>query len=442
MKTDDPVAGLLPDLRRHLPEHGRLCVAYSGGIDSHVLLHFLVGKAHELGQSIVVGHINHGLHAQADAWEQHCRDVCAAFGVPIVVARIDQRPQAGLSLEAWARQQRYRLLRRLLGEDAVLVTAHHARDQAETFLLRALRGASTAGLAGISASVRIEGLHVVRPMLHVAKAAIDAYAARHGLVAVEDPSNEDLNHDRNFIRHVVMPLVRERWPAVDAVWSRNAGLLRQDADLLHRLTAEVLEHALRGPQLDLSRMAGLRADLREAVMRLWLRRSGLTPPTRQQLEQLLRQAFDAATDRNPVIRLGSHEVRRFRQCLYLLPPLPERGRTFRAKWNPETPLPLPWGLLHAEPAVGTGLAVDRITGATIEVRLRRGGEHFRIRCAGPRRRLKLILQELDVPPWERSLLPLLFVNGELAAIADYLIVEEYRAAATAPGLQLIWERKR
>ena len=438
MKNDDLVTGILTGLRRNLPPCGALVVAYSGGTDSHVLLHVLAKHAGDIGCTLRAAHVNHRLQPQSDAWERHCAAVCAELGVPLAAAQVNQTPPAGESIEAWARRQRYRLLRQLAGDAGVLVTAHHARDQAETFLLRSLRGAGTEGLSGIAVTALIEGLRVVRPMLHVAKEQVDRYAARYGLRVIEDPSNQSLSHDRNFLRQVILPQLRARWPAVDEVWSRNTIQLHRDAALLQGLTGVVLERLQRDGALDLVGLSKEPSELQRAVVRLWLRRRGAVPPAQRELEQLLTQAYGAANDRNPVVRLGDREVRRFQHRLYLLPVLPVPVPEFHAFWDPHSRLALPSGELLAFERTGDGFAIDLLGGAAIEVRLRRGGEQCRPRRGACRQKLKHLFQQLSVPPWERSLVPLLFVDGELAAIANYLIAEEYRAGPMQPGLLPRW----
>lgn len=438
LKSDDLVTGILKGLRRNLPPCGALVVAYSGGTDSHVLLHVLSQQAAAIAPPLRAVHVNHRLQPQSDVWERHCRSVCADLCVPFAAASIEMSPPAGESIEAWARRQRYRLLRQLAGDDAVLVTAHHARDQAETFLLRALRGAGAEGLSGIAEAGTVEGLRVVRPMLHIGKDAIDGYAASHGLHAIDDPSNRSSTHDRNFLRQVIMPRLRARWPAVDEVWSRNAMQLRRDAALLLELTGAVLDRLQRDGTLDLAGLSKEPSELQRAVVRLWLSRRGVAPPAQSELEQLLAQAFGAANDRNPVVRLGDFEVRRFQHRLHLLPVLPVLVPEFHAAWDPRTRLALPSGELRGIERMGDGIAIDRLGGAAIEVRLRRGGERCRPRRGACRQKLKHLFQQLSVPPWERPLVPLLFVEGELVAIANYLIADEYRAGPTEPGLLPQW----
>lgn len=440
MKIDDQIVDSLTDLLRDASAHGQICVAFSGGLDSHVLLHVLAENRQRLNRPLLAIHVNHRLQAESNFWESHCRAICEELAIPFTSTTVDDKPSPGESIEAWARQWRYRLLGQLAGTGGVVVTAHHARDQAETFLLRSLRGAGVEGLAGIAEAGTVCGVRVVRPMLRVAKMDIDGYAASRGLHVVEDPSNRDRRHDRNLIRHEVMPVLRERWPALDSVWSRDAELLRRDASLLRRLVGQELDRMSDEQSLDLNLLAREPGDLREAVLRLWLCRGGSRPPSHSELQHVLMQSFSAARDRNPVVRHGDREIRRFRSRLYRVPILSDPDTEFGQTWSPRQALALPWGTLRGSEATGVGIRVHLAEQAELEVRLRRGGERCRPRWNGRHQTLKHVLQQLGVPPWERAWLPLVYVNGELAAIADYLVFEEYAAQGAEPGWRIQWDR--
>ncbi|MDG4605564.1 MAG: tRNA lysidine(34) synthetase TilS, partial [Candidatus Contendobacter sp.] len=229
------------------PQSHRLIVGYSGGMDSHVLLH-LLAMQRELWpeRTLEAIYVDHGLHPASAVWGGHCARVCRELNVPFRTLRIDARPAPGESPEAAARQARYAALAAALEPDAALLTAHHRDDQAETLLLQLLRGAGPHGLAAMPEAARLGQGRLLRPLLNVDRAALLAYAHTQQLQWIEDASNADTGFDRNYLRHRILPLLRERWPAANRVLARSARLCAEtagwldaeaDADLARVMTA-------------------------------------------------------------------------------------------------------------------------------------------------------------------------------------------------------------
>lgn len=210
------------------PQICRLIVGYSGGLDSHVLLHGLaMHRPYWLTQKLEAIYVDHGLQTASAVWGEHCAEVCRDLNMPFRVLKIDARPVPGESPEAAARRARYAALAAELGFDSALLTAHHRDDQAETLLLQLLRGAGPYGLAAMPAVSRLGQGRLLRPFLEVDRAELLAYAGKHGLRWIEDASNTDTGFDRNYLRHRVLPLLRERWPAVNRTLSRSARSVRK-----------------------------------------------------------------------------------------------------------------------------------------------------------------------------------------------------------------------
>jgi tRNA(Ile)-lysidine synthase len=377
---------------------GRLFVGYSGGLDSAVLLHAVTASAG--APRVVAVHVNHGLQTQADVWQARCGALARALGVAFIGRRVAVAPSG--SREAAARTARYAVFGELLeAPDACLLLAHHRDDQAETVLLRLLQGR---GLYGMPAARRLGAGRLLRPLLGVPRSALRAYADRHGLAWVEDPSNLDLTLDRNFLRQQVLPALRERFAGVDTA-------------LLAAMHERVAEDAL------LLKTPGLRFDARSLALaplltetpavqstwlRLWLTEQGYPLPTQRAVRAFLRQ-LGAALDRQPTLALQGGELRRFAGRLWLVEPAPALA--------PSYPLPragrlcMPHGQLVVGAATGhSGFAPS----GDLVVRFRRGGE--RLRSGGRQRTLKQLLQAHGVPPWLRGCYPLVFDAAGLAAV--------------------------
>jgi tRNA(Ile)-lysidine synthase len=430
---------LTDDLR--LPANTRFVVAYSGGLDSHVLLHALHRLSLEAGYRLRAVHVHHGLQPDADAWARHCDQVCAGLGVPCAVERVRVEGAAEDGLEAAARRARYACLARLLEPGEVLLTAHHQDDQAETVLLQLLRGAGVRGLAGMPSLAPFAGGFHARPLLGFPRAALLAYAQAQGLTWVEDPSNTVSDIDRNRLRHRLLPLMRERWPAADRQLAQAARHAAEAAALLDELAAIDLKDCL-GNDGGL-RVSGLRrlppARARN-LLRHWIRSQGFRVPSTKQLTWLQAQLGDDPETRHATIRWRNAELRRYRDTLVLRNSMaaPAAGRI---DWDGLKPLALPgtgWQMRLA-PVQGRGLARERLHRAVYSVGFRQGGETCRLPGRGHRHKLKKLLQEAGVPPWERGRLPLLYVQDELAAIGDRWVCEPFAAKSDEPGLAVVLE---
>ena len=416
-------------LRRFLQSHppaGRYVVAYSGGLDSHVLLHALS----RLGIELAAVHVHHGLSRNADLWAEHCQAQCAALGVPCRVVQVEVARDAGKGIEAAARSTRYAALEQVLGEGEMLLTAHHQDDQAETLLLMLLRGAGVAGLAAMPAVRACGRGRLARPLLGLPRSALHLYAQRHGLSWVDDESNFDTSLDRNYLRHELLPLLRERWPAAPRALARSAAHLAEAGELLAELAAADLVTACGGRPgtLSVSALQPLTPPRRRNLLRHWLRTLDLPLPGTVHLHRIEQEVLLARRDAEPLVGWPGAEVRRYRDDLHAMPPLAPVPDA-ELEWDMAQPLPLPDGrtLTATVVAAAPGLSAARCADARVTVRFRAGGE----RCApvgrGHTHELKKLFQEARVPPWERERIPLLFVDGVLAQVVGYWICVPYAA---------------
>ena len=414
----------LQTLMQGAPPAGRWLVAFSGGLDSHVLLHALARIA--AGRELLALHVNHGLLAEAPAWEAHCEQVCRALGVPLHVLRVEARPEPGESPEAAAREARYTALAGQLRHGDLLLTAHHLDDQAETVLLQLMRGAGPAGLAAMPAWTPFATGWLGRPLLGFERRDLEAYATAEGLAWVEDPSNRELAYDRNFLRHRVLPLLTERWPAATRMLARVAD---QQADALEQLDTLGREdaQACQGDDpdtLDVACLRRLRRGRRRNLLRLWLLDKGLTLPPRGRMEEMLGPVLEAGEDRVPEVRWADCVLRRYRGQLHA-----ERERPFALPsapipWDPRTPLVIPGlGLeLAADSPALQGLDLACLHGP-LTVRFRGGGERIRLPGRAHSSSVKTLMQEAGIPPWQRAQIPLVYAGETLVAVWGFWVCD-------------------
>jgi tRNA(Ile)-lysidine synthase len=412
-------------------------LAFSGGLDSTVLLHLLAGLREHREIRVRAVHFDHGISPHSQSWARHCVRVCDELGIPLQVERLHLRPD-GQGLEAAARSARYAFLENELEVDELLLTAHHRDDQSETLLLRLFRGAGGRGLAGLLPVRDFSCGRIARPLLRFTRAGIHAYGTEHALRWVDDDSNVDTRFDRNHVRHAVLPALRSRWPGVDAVLARTAGLLADQRLLLEERAREDWQLCRKGDDLVRSACARLSDPRLRNLLVHWLVDD---PPSMHHIEEIVHQVRHPSGTGRAIVRWPGGEVRRYRDLL-------QRGRTpanpapFEFLWDPTGPLEIPAAgiILHSRAVLGAGLARDRLP-AGLWVRNRQGGERYRLPGQSHSRPVKKLLQEAGIPPWERERLPFFFVGEELAAIGDRWICAPYAARAGEPGFALRIERK-
>ncbi|HJT97392.1 MAG TPA: tRNA lysidine(34) synthetase TilS, partial [Rhodanobacteraceae bacterium] len=302
---------------------GPILVAHSGGLDSTVLFHALAHARDARERGLRAIHVDHRLQADSAMWSRQCASLAAQLGVPIEMRTVEVARAPGLGLEATARRARYGAIEATMHDGEIVALAHHRDDQAETVLLKLLRGAGPEGLGAMRTLRRLGRGHAWRPLLVLSRATLRAYAERHKLVWIEDPSNADLALDRNFIRAEVMPRIARRWPEAETSIAQSAVWARAAADFIDDEAERALARmqGLDPATLRFREWLALPDALRDPVLRRWLRSVSLPEPTQFQVAELVRQLGEAGEDRQPCVRWPGVEVRRYRDLLHALPPL-------------------------------------------------------------------------------------------------------------------------
>ncbi|WP_425599808.1 tRNA lysidine(34) synthetase TilS [Luteimonas aestuarii] len=421
----------------HVQTGACVWVGYSGGLDSTVLLHALASHQRRHGGALRALHVHHGLHADAEDWARHCIDACAALDVPLDVLQVEVAKHSGEGLEAAARNARHAAFASLLKPGDVLALAHHLDDQAETFLLRALRGAGD-GLGAMRAWRRFEPGWLWRPLLDTPRTALLAYAQRHGLRWIDDPTNASEAHDRNFLRRQVMPLLQARWPQAANSLAASAALQRDAVALLEAEDAAALAQVRCADPacVDVERLAALPRERRARVLRRWIGGCGLPPLPAEGVSRIEHDLLKASADTTPAFAWHDAIVRRWRGLLWAERthvPLPS---AFRQAWDGKAPLHLP----------GSGtLALEGTMHSTIEpttwiVHARTGGERITLPGRTHSHALKHVLQALGIPPWIRARLPVLsHADGDVLAAGDLVASAAFSEWMQASGLRLRWQ---
>jgi len=414
---------------------GPAIVGYSGGMDSSLLLHCAARSERVRVRGLRALHVHHGLHPDADAWAAHARTRAQALGIACDVVRVRVDPR-GQGIEAAAREARLAAFAEALSGGGAMLLAHHQDDQAETLLLRLLRGASVDGLGAMRA-VRAHGAGLIlRPWLDQPRAQLHQAAQELGIAWVEDPANADPKHDRSWLRQQAWPLLAARFPALGERLARLAGHAASVSDEIEALAAAQLERLGGGDPASLSAdgLLDLSDALFGAVLRRQARRLGVHPPGFHELRRIRAEVLLAKPDANPVLRQDGFEYRRYRDRLYLLDqrsaaPIGELTIEWPAG-QPAVQLPGGLGMLALVDAVGDAVP------AAVDLRIgwRRGGERIRPVGSAHTRELRLLFQEQGVPPWRRERIPLLWHGGELLAAVG--VASSARLAELLPGAEL------
>ena len=426
-------------------------IAVSGGLDSMCLLHALVLlQADQHCPPIRVIHINHNLQPQADQWQQDVEKKCHHYGLACVSHQVTLCPQEirQLGLEAAARNARYDVFKQHLQVNEVLLLGQHADDQTETLFLRLLRGAGVSGLRAMPQH-RVLGLgRLVRPLLHVRQTDLYDYAKLHHLTWCEDPSNQNSHYDRNYLRHQVMPLLRLRWPVLDqrvatvtSLMGDTQSLLDEVASadfLLMRKENEVSEC------LPCAEIKALSRPRRHNLLRYWLGRHHVPMPDYATMHSIDNDFLYSALDGQPYLQLADGWCLRRNQGNLLLMRQAEQHNattlsgafTVESQTLLEGSIVLPEGVLRLNQGESVGLSL--VEGDFIEWRYRVGGERCKPMGRAHSQSLKKLLQETKVPAWERDRLPLFYVNGQLAMVANLWVNSGFEASASVPAW--CWQR--
>lgn len=412
----------------------RALVAFSGGLDSTVLLAALVrlwpGRVRAL-------HVDHGLHAQSAEWAAHCAHVASQLGARCSVARVTVPRTSGRGLEAAARDARYRALADAVQPAEAVLTAHHADDQLETVLLRLARGAGVRGMRGIHELARFGAGWLGRPLLRVPRREMHAQAVEWGLSWLDDPANTDERHDRNYLRRRIVPALVERWPSAPVNAVRLAEQMADAEAILETVAAADASAAADPRRVPVAVLRRLDAPRQRNVLRHLVRCLELPAPSAAKLEELREAALSGSA--NVTVQWAGAEARLFREHVYLLPALaPARGSGFSAVLRKRGDWKGPEGTLRFEPVNGGVGLPESWLDAGLTLRFRSGGERFRPFDRERSRALKDWLYDAGIVPWMRDRVPLLYRGDRLVAVADLALGADAVSPPPEQRWRVVW----
>jgi tRNA(Ile)-lysidine synthase len=419
-------------LTEPLASQPSIVVAYSGGVDSHVLLHALSKLEQDPNYNFTLSaiHIHHGLSANADQWQIHCREVCAQLQVPFQTANLGIIKLPQNSLEAQARTGRYQKLTELAPANSQVVVAQHQEDQLETFLLQLKRGAGPKGLSAMnqawSLSCALQPQKIVgfcRPLLDISQQYILDYAQQNQLVWCEDESNQNINFERNFLRQDVLPILLQRWPEITKSVVRSAALCAEQQLLLNEVCADKLASLVASVNsLHLPKLQQLSLPWLHQLIRYWLSQLAIQSPSLAVLSQLKPQVFDASDDATPILQWQGWQFRRFDQQLFVIK-TPARKAIFNRVWQGESSIELPNDLAlltftHVAENPNEDKLVLKVDHQLGPVFVRVGGYSTRFKPLNSRhsKPIKQWFKQWKIAPWLRESAVLIIQNERVLGV--------------------------
>ena len=417
----------------------RICVAFSGGSDSTVLLHALAAERtkNHPPWALAAHHVHHGLSPNADLWAAHCEAFCAALSVPFSMDRVSVDQHAGTGIEAAARDARMASLNRVNAD--MIVLAHHARDQAETVLLQMLRGSGPPGMAAMPMAAD----RLLRPLLSIPKTALLDYARHHALGWIDDESNADNRFSRNRLRNTVWPALINAFPAAEATLFRAAQHQADAAQLLDDLAAIDAVACVVDGSIRLASLNELTQARRANLLRFWLHSRNVKPPAADTLREWLKQLASVTAIQSVELRGGAHQgvIRVYRGHAHIT----DDAKFWQPRvWAGEPSLELKCGdLTVGELSFTRGLHNSAlrppIVGEIWTIRMRQEGDGVALSERSGHVALKNIFQQANIPPWLRNTWPLVLCNDEIACVASVATAKAFTVAPGEMGLLCQWK---
>lgn len=409
----------------------QLAVAFSGGLDSTVLLHATI-KAHGK-KNVHAFHVHHGIQKEADQWQVHCKAVAKKLGCHFDTRNVKLNKQS--NIESQARNLRYEALTEMCQAHNIqdLLLAHHLDDQAETVLIQLMRGAGLPGLSAMPQVKSKELIHLWRPFLNMRRKDLEIYAKEHQLTWIEDPSNQDESYRRNAIRKSILPTLEKFQEGAIENLSRSAKHLGEAQELLNQLAdidlglMEAKEGLSKTNLIRLYKTSQARAT---NALRRWLSKNGLAYPSEERLTAWWSELQQTRPDSKLQWEHDQQVIRLWRG--YLTITQEPNSSEMMGEWT-----------FKKIPANSKkpGIAKDRFEKAKkkglINTMAREGGEKFKVDSKRPRRSLKNLYQETAIPPWQRDV-PLLYIGEDLVAVAGIGISADWQTTE-GPRISPEWQ---
>lgn len=398
-------------------------IAYSGGIDSTVLLYKML-KIKEKNPQIKIRaiHINHNLHPSSKKWEEHCIKICHKYKIPIITKEINIFLKK--NIEEKLRIKRYNTIYNYLLNDEILLTGHHLNDQCETLFLSLKRGSGPNGLSGMSTENFLGKKRIVRPFLTKTKKELQKWACENNLESIEDFSNFNIDYDRNFIRHKLIPILEQRWPFFLKNCFRTTVICREETKLKNIFLKEKIQNFINFDEsLNIQNFKKINKEVCKALIRYWISLKNIKMPSYKTIECIYNEIICSKKDSNPKIIIKKNEIRRYKTSLYFIKIQKDVSNIFLFWHNTDKKLLLPDNLGYLIKNDKGFILPSPKKNELINIRFQVEGKIL-ILGREKRRKIKKIWQEHNIPPWLRNKIPLLFYNNRFISAIGLFVIKE------------------
>ena len=419
----------------------KFLLAFSGGVDSVVLLDLLVNVLKE-SDALRIIHINHNLNEHSNDWAQFSSEICEKYDLPLICESVEPK-RHGKGLEANARELRYQSFRDVIQDDEYLLTGHHQDDQMETLLYRIFRGTGIDGLMAIRREIKFGKGFLYRPMLNISREKIEEYAQLKNLKWIYDSSNDDSSYDRNFLRKDIIPSIKKRWPSVENKVSRLSVIAEQNQLLLNELATEDVGPLKNYNHLDIETLSEKSYPRIINIFRFMIKKNNMSVPSMQVLNEGIKTLMHSKS-KSPSMTWNDNTIRRYKHRLYFLNSALNSPNDLsnEMSWDIKKTINLGknLGSIQARFLNGEGISLNRCP-SNLAIKYRKGGEEIKPSGHKITKSLKNLFQENNVLPWVRDKIPLIYVDQELISVGDLWFNQDFKASANEDGFLITWDKK-
>ena len=419
----------------------KFLLAFSGGVDSVVLLDLLVNVLKE-SDALRIIHINHNLNEHSNDWAQFSSEICEKYDLPLICESVEPK-RHGKGLEADARELRYQSFRDVIQDDEYLLTGHHQDDQMETLLYRIFRGTGIDGLRAIRREIKFGKGFLYRPMLNISREKIEEYAQLKNLKWIYDSSNDDSSYDRNFLRKDIIPSIKKRWPSVENKVSRLSVIAEQNQLLLNELAIEDVGQLKNYNHLDIETLSEKSYPRIINIFRFMIKKNNMSVPSMRVLNEGIKTLMHSKS-KSPSMTWNDNTIRRYKHRLYFLNSALNSPNDLsnEMSWDIKKTINLGknLGSIQARFLNGEGISLNRCP-SNLAIKYRKGGEEIKPSGHKITKSLKNLFQENNVLPWVRDKIPLIYVDQELISVGDLWFNQDFKASANEDGFLITWDKK-
>ncbi|CAL4318893.1 tRNA(Ile)-lysidine synthase [Buchnera aphidicola (Sipha maydis)] len=429
------------NIKKKISKYKKFLLAYSGGIDSTVLLYKLLKYKKKKNISIRAIHINHQINPESKNWSKYCKKICNKNNIPIIVKKIHFLKK---NIEAQARKQRYHIFKKNLLPKEVLLTGHNLDDQCETLLLSIKRGSGLQGLSGISYKKKFFKNYLIRPLLKFSKNKIKKWAISKNLTWIEDKSNYDVSYDRNFLRHKIIPKIHQRWNFFKKNCLKISKIIYQEHKLLNKLILSILKKNLyKKNALKINKIKKMHNKMQYLIIKKWISFRIKKNLSHHFIKKIIKNILQKNKKKNPHIEFKKYEIWNYNEHLYLIKKTPKM-KDFIIFWHypyKKIKFPKNFGFLKMKNKKHTKKSLNIRAPKKKQIISIKFHTNKKIKINNNRpKTLKKIFNEYKIPPWKRKKIPLLFYNNIfISAIGMFVTNKKYNTKKEK--ISIIWNKK-